>query len=106
MHEAADDDLRSLYEGSYSRLVSRHGSPGPRDAPGLSPDRVAVVAALRALPSAQRECLALHYLVDLSIADIARTIGVPEGTVKARLSRGRQRLSQLLADEPEWSDHA
>jgi len=58
---------------------------------------------LRQLSAGQREVLALHYIADLSVADIAANLGIPEGTVKARLSRGRSRLAELLADEPE--DH-
>ena len=40
---------------------------------------MALVAALRALPDHQRETLALHYLADLPVADVAATLGVPVG---------------------------
>jgi len=63
-----------------------------------SPDRVALVAAMRELPESQRVTLALYYLGDLSINEVAETLGVPTGTVKARLSRGRQALAALLDD--------
>ncbi len=66
--------------------------------PELSPDHVALVTALQALPAAQREAIALHHLGDLSVAEVAATLGVPTGTVKARLSRGRSALAGLLAD--------
>lgn len=62
-------------------------------------DRVALVAALRQVPEAQRRALVLHHLCDLPVADVARETGAPEGTVKARLSRGRAALSALLADD-------
>jgi RNA polymerase sigma factor (sigma-70 family) len=58
-----------------------------------------LVDALRALPDHQRETLALHYLADLSVADVAETLGVPAGTVKARLSRGRAALATALGTE-------
>ncbi len=67
--------------------------------PEISPDRVALVTALRALPASQRETLALHYLADLPLADVAATLGVAVGTVKARLSRGRVALARLLDAE-------
>ncbi|MDQ1104475.1 RNA polymerase sigma-70 factor (ECF subfamily) [Nocardioides zeae] len=68
-------------------------------ADGPSEDHVAVVAALRRLPAAQREALVLHHVCDLPVAQVARETGSPEGTVKARLSRGRSALVTLLSDE-------
>ena len=41
----------------------------------------------------------LHHIADLPIQQIAAEIGVPEGTIKARLSRGRTALAALLTDE-------
>lgn len=63
-----------------------------------SPDRVALVAAMRKLPAAQREAIALHHLADLPVDEVARQLGVPAGTVKARLSRGRTALAAALDD--------
>ena len=77
----------------------RHGPP--EDLPGPSPDAVAIAAALRRLPEKQRTALVLHHLADLSVADVARELDVPEGTVKARLSRGRAALAELLRDDLE-----
>ncbi|CAN5270003.1 SigE family RNA polymerase sigma factor [soil metagenome] len=71
----------------------------------LSPDRVALVAALRQLPAAQREAIALHHLADLPVDEVARAVNAPTGTVKARLSRGRAALAALLS-EPEEAHHA
>lgn len=59
---------------------------------------VELVAGLQKLPAAQREALVLHYLADLPVAQIAAQLGVPEGTVKARLSRGRAAMATLLRD--------
>ncbi len=77
-------------------LLRRHG-PAP-DVPALSPDRVALVDALKQLPDAQRRAIVLHHLGDLSVAEVASETGSPEGTVKARLSRGRAALAALLTD--------
>jgi RNA polymerase sigma-70 factor (ECF subfamily) len=62
-------------------------------------DRLAVLdlqQALACLPVEQREILLLISLEDMSYADIARTLGIPMGTVMSRLSRGRERLRALL----------
>jgi len=53
--------------------------PPPEPVIGAGPERVVLVAALRKLPAAQRRALVLHYLADLSIADIAGESGVAEG---------------------------
>jgi RNA polymerase sigma-70 factor, ECF subfamily len=72
--------------------------------PDLDDDRLALMAALRQLPAAQREAIALHYLADLPIHEVATATDSPVGTVKARLSRGRAALAQLLSDAPDTSE--
>lgn len=67
--------------------------------PAVDETRVALVAALQQLPMAQREALVLHHIADLPVAEIAAQLGTPEGTIKARLSRGRTALATLLADD-------
>jgi RNA polymerase sigma-70 factor (ECF subfamily) len=69
----------------------------PADLPGLD-EHLAVIEALRRLPEAQREAVALHYLADLQVIEIADLLGVPEGTVKSRLMRGREALAALLSE--------
>lgn len=71
----------------------------PTEAVAPSESHVALVAALKRLPEAQRQALVLHHIADLPVHDVAREVGVPEGTIKARLSRGRAALAVLLADE-------
>lgn len=68
----------------------------PSHVPGISEDHVAVIEALRGLSFQQRETLSLFYLGDLSVEEIAATLGVAEGTVKSRLNRGRRALAALL----------
>ena len=75
------------------RAVSGHLTSAPP-----SESHVAVVAALRRLPEAQRRALVLHHIADLPVHEVARETGVPEGTVKARLSRGRAAMAQLLTE--------
>jgi RNA polymerase sigma-70 factor (ECF subfamily) len=68
----------------------------PRDAEALEA-HLEIITALRALPEAQRQVIALHYLADLSVETIAEELGLPPGTVKSRLSRGRDALASRLA---------
>jgi RNA polymerase sigma-70 factor (ECF subfamily) len=78
------------------RPADRALSPGTHTV-AVDENRVALVAALRRLPEAQRQALVLHHLCDLPVQAVAQETGVPEGTVKARLSRGRAALADLLS---------
>jgi RNA polymerase sigma factor (sigma-70 family) len=78
----------------FSSLSPRLATPA--DVPGISEDHVAVVHALRSLPFQQRETIALFYLADLTVQEIAATLDVADGTVKSRLTRGRTALAGLL----------
>ncbi|MEU8073130.1 MULTISPECIES: SigE family RNA polymerase sigma factor [unclassified Micromonospora] len=69
--------------------------------PGPGPDRVALTAALAELPPHQRRAVVLHYLADLSVAQIAAQEDVPEGTVKSWLYRGRAALAAKLTTTSE-----
>jgi DNA-directed RNA polymerase specialized sigma24 family protein len=87
------------------RLALRVSEPPPARGPGVA--HVAVVAAVRALPRAQQEAVVLHYLLDLPVAQVARELDRPEGTVKAQLSRARDQLAVLLSeqDDPAGRGH-
>jgi RNA polymerase sigma-70 factor (ECF subfamily) len=58
--------------------------------------RMEVERALRRLSIADRRLLALRYERDLSQPEVARMLGIPEGTVKIRLHRLRGRLRKAL----------
>ena len=55
--------------------------------------------ALAELPAEQQETVQLHYVDGLRVWEIAALVGVPSGTVKARLHRARGRLRRALAAE-------
>lgn len=59
----------------------------------------AVIAALRCLPSRQREVVVLRFFADLTIPDTAAAIGSSEATVKSHTRRALARLRKLLADD-------
>ncbi|MET7833581.1 SigE family RNA polymerase sigma factor [Micromonospora sp. WMMA1998] len=79
---------------SRARAYLRHGAE--ESVPGPNTDTLEVVAALRRLPEEQRVAIALYYLVGMPVAEVARETEAPVGTVKARLSRGRAALAELL----------
>lgn len=61
-------------------------------------DVVDLGRALGQLTNRQRDVVALHYAVDLPVAEIASTLGIAPGTVKATLHQARTRLAELLGD--------
>ncbi len=58
-------------------------------------------AMLAALPERQRTAMALFYVEDLSVREIASSMKISDGAVKAHLSQGRAKLAQLTEPEPE-----
>ena len=59
--------------------------------------RSAVNLAITRLPDKYRRVLELHYGSDLLYREIAQVLGVPIGTVKTRLARGKARLREMLS---------
>lgn len=79
---------RALRTSDRSQLSRAVAQPDPA--------HVELVRALQRQPVDQRRAVVLHHLCDVSVRDIAIETGVPVGTVKARLSRGRTALAAIL----------
>lgn len=60
--------------------------------------RLALIAALRALPERQRQAVALRHLAGLSQAEVGRALGVRPGTVAQHVSRGMAALRLALGE--------
>ena len=88
----------SSWRKAVNRLRAHHRDTRTQETDGLSPDHVALVAALKRIPAEQRRVIVLHHLVGLSVAEISTEVGAPSGTVKARLARGRKAMAQHLSD--------
>jgi RNA polymerase sigma-70 factor (sigma-E family) len=84
---------------SEQRALSRLPMPGTQT-DELPPDD-SFWSALRSLPERQAHAVALHYLEDLPVSEIARVLDIAEGTVKVHLHRGRLALAELLRDDLE-----
>jgi RNA polymerase sigma-70 factor (sigma-E family) len=61
-------------------------------------DTMAVLEAVRALPSRQRAAVVLRYYEDLAEADVARVLRCSVGTVKSQLAKARATLARRLED--------
>jgi RNA polymerase sigma-70 factor (sigma-E family) len=55
-----------------------------------------VLTALRRLPGRQREAVALRYCLDMPVGEVARVMGIAEGTVKSAASRGIAAIARML----------
>ena len=78
--------------------LGAHEPPPQPDASAAVADRDDVDGVLRRLPADDRALLALRFLVDLEVDDVAAALGIPPGTVKSRLSRLLARLQSGIED--------
>ena len=83
-----------LADVAEARLADRSTEPA-RAVVAAERDR-AVRDAIAGLPEPYRETVALRFLGDLSLADVAETTGRPLNTVKTHLRRGLERLRPIL----------
>ncbi len=70
----------------------------PADEAVSTTRRRALLDAVRALPTAQRDVVTCRYLLELSETETAEALGLPVGTVKSRLHRALFALREVMAD--------
>ena len=69
------------------------------EGPATDPDEDdAFWASVRTLPNRQAQAVALFYMFDLTVADVALTMGCSEGSVKVHLQRARAALAERLSE--------
>ncbi len=69
------------------------------DTESAAADRGELSAALRALPSRQREILVLRYFCDLDVAEISAMLKIGPSGVRSTMSRGLAALARTLGEE-------
>jgi RNA polymerase sigma factor (sigma-70 family) len=74
-------------------------SPAPVEEEDAHAVRIALWAALRALPHRQREIVVLRYIAGLTEGEVAQLLGLSLGTVKTHVKRGRAALRSVFKDE-------
>ena len=84
--------------------TGREHRTAPRPTPAIA-DRLDVDAALAQLTPEYRAAVALRDLVGMDYAEIAEVLGIPPGTVRSRISRGRAALADLLGNRETPSEH-
>ena len=88
-------DRAAILRGRRGREESLEQAEVP-SVPGNSPSRDSrrLARLMEALPEAQRGVITLFYFEEQPVAEIARTLQMPEGTVKTHLARARASLRQ------------
>ena len=98
--ERASDSLDEPYEGdddgpTKAERLTDGGKSQEQHIAGLEL-RAQIQAALKQVSPDLREAVILRDLEDMDYKEIAEILGVPQGTVKSRISRGRSELARLL----------
>jgi len=93
---------------AHERLAApREPAPGPAATAERLEFQRTVLAAVEAVPEPFRTVVVERYLQGRTCADVARALGVPEGTVRWRLARGleelRARLDARYGERGAWS---
>jgi RNA polymerase sigma-70 factor (ECF subfamily) len=102
--EARGPWIRAIARNEALRTAGRRRDEAPLEAapaahapPSPTGDRDDLRIAIRALEDCDRLLLLLRYWGDLTQPELARVTSLPEGTVKVRLHRARERLRVALS---------
>jgi RNA polymerase sigma-70 factor (ECF subfamily) len=102
-HRTAMDRFRLLYREPVSMPEEAADQIAGDDTGADTADRERLLAgldrALDRLGPVERQTLTLFYLEDIPLNEVARITGVPAGTVKSRLSRGRAQLRAIMKEQ-------
>jgi RNA polymerase sigma-70 factor, ECF subfamily len=104
------DELRKRSRRPHLHLVDDDGQ-SPQQVDDLAHrrvdavvDRLSIDAALAALPDDYRAAVVLRDVADLDYSEIATILGIPVGTVKSRIARGRAQLVERLGNQDPPSE--
>jgi RNA polymerase sigma factor (sigma-70 family) len=98
--EVRRSERRTRTEGATATTDVQQGPEGEIvDAAARSWGKTRLADVLAQLPDDQRTAVALAYFEGQTYAQVATTLGIPEGTAKSRLRLALARLRTLLGDE-------
>jgi RNA polymerase sigma-70 factor, ECF subfamily len=94
---ARNTALSAARSPSHCKTTPLETVPEPSTAPAWQTDRY-LAKFIDRLPDTQRQVILLFYLEDRQIDEVARMLGMPEGTVKSHLHRARLALAAAMKD--------
>jgi RNA polymerase sigma-70 factor (ECF subfamily) len=95
-HGIAVDRIRKNYSREQAEKIQLEEFVEAEEPSFAEEDAAAVHAALGQIGLLHREALVLHFLEDLSLAEIAEVVGCSEGTVKSRIHYAKQAMKKIL----------
>jgi RNA polymerase sigma-70 factor (ECF subfamily) len=93
---------RGAFDPSVSALADI--APTPSAAVAANDERAAMTLALRGIPLELQVAVELHYWEELTTAELADALGVPQGTAKSRLRRAKTLLRDRLGSAIGFAD--
>jgi RNA polymerase sigma-70 factor (ECF subfamily) len=100
LHRVRTDAFRRAGRRVQTEELSSDGPAVPASQESLVWGGEAVERALASVPEVFREAVLLRDVEELSYAEIAAALDVPQGTVMSRISRGRALLRRALGESP------
>jgi RNA polymerase sigma-70 factor (ECF subfamily) len=96
-HGIAVDRIRKNYSREQAELFQTEDFQEAEEPSFANEDAAAIHQALGEIGLKHREVLVLHFLEDLSLAEIAEVVGCSEGTVKSRIHYAKRAMKEILS---------
>jgi len=96
-HGIAVDRIRKNYSREQAEAAHLEDFQEAEEPSFAEEDAAAVHTALNQIGIYHREALVLHFLEDLSLAEIAKVVGCSEGTVKSRIHYAKRAMKKILS---------
>jgi RNA polymerase sigma-70 factor (ECF subfamily) len=96
-HGIAVDRIRKNYSREQAEKVQFEDFQEAEEPSFAEEDAAAVHQAIGEIGLKHREVLVLHFLEDLSVAEIATVVGCSEGTVKSRIHYAKRAMKEILS---------
>jgi RNA polymerase sigma-70 factor (ECF subfamily) len=93
--------VRTIQRGTWWSLIRLPDVPrGPSTVEGSWLEGEDLRRAIRTLPASQREAVIMHFYLDLTIHDVASSLGLSQAGVKSRINRALRQLRESLGRRP------
>ena len=96
-HGIAVDRIRKSYSREQAEQVKLDEFQEAEEPSFSEEDAATIHRALSEIGVKHREVLVLHFLEDLSMAEIAKVVGCTEGTVKSRIHYAKRAMKKALS---------
>lgn len=87
------------YASNLRKSSANKVLPLDETVPMIQPEQYDLLSAVRSLPDKYSAVIHLHYYEGYSLKEISKLLGLPVATVGTRLTRGREKLRQLLKED-------